>query len=214
MNIVMLGAPGAGKGTIAKKLEEKYHLPHVSTGDLFRENIKNNTALGQEAKTYMDRGALVPDTVTINMLLDRISKEDCKNGFILDGFPRNLAQADGLKNALSKKSEKIDIAILMDAKDEDIVNRLSGRRVCESCGTPYHIVTLKPKVDGICDKCGGKLIQRKDDTEEVIKDRLKVYHEQTQVLIEYYEKEGILLTMNGFDTVDNILSALEKVIKL
>jgi len=214
MNIVMLGAPGAGKGTIAKKLEEKYHLPHVSTGDLFRENIKNNTSLGQEAKTYMDKGALVPDTVTINMLLDRISKDDCKNGFILDGFPRNLAQADGLKDALSKKSEKIDLAILMDAKDEDIVKRLSGRRVCESCGTPYHIETLKPKVDGICDKCGGKLIQRKDDTEEVIRDRLKVYHEQTQVLIEYYDKEGILLTMNGFDSIENILSKLEKVIKL
>lgn len=214
MNIVMLGAPGAGKGTIAKKLEEKYHLPHVSTGDLFRENIKNNTSLGQEAKTYMDKGALVPDTVTINMLLDRISKDDCKNGFILDGFPRNLAQADGLKDALSKKSEKIDLAILMDAKDEDIVKRLSGRRVCESCGTPYHIETLKPEVDGICDKCGGKLIQRKDDTEEVIRDRLKVYHEQTQVLIEYYDKEGILLTMNGFDSIENILSKLEKVIKL
>lgn len=214
MNIVMLGAPGAGKGTIAKKLEEKYHLPHVSTGDLFRENIKNNTSLGQEAKTYMDKGALVPDTVTINMLLDRISKDDCKNGFILDGFPRNLAQADGLKDALAKKSEKIDLAILMDAKDEDIVKRLSGRRVCESCGTPYHIETLKPKVDGICDKCGGKLIQRKDDTEEVIRDRLKVYHEQTQVLIEYYDKEGILLTMNGFDSIENILSKLEKVIKL
>lgn len=214
MNIVMLGAPGAGKGTIAKKLEEKYHLPHVSTGDLFRENIKNNTSLGQEAKTYMDKGALVPDTVTINMLLDRISKDDCKNGFILDGFPRNLAQADGLKDALAKKSEKIDLAILMDAKDEDIVKRLSGRRVCESCGTPYHIETLKPKVDGICDKCAGKLIQRKDDTEEVIRDRLKVYHEQTQVLIEYYDKEGILLTMNGFDSIENILSKLEKVIKL
>lgn len=214
MNIVMLGAPGAGKGTIAKKLEEKYHLPHVSTGDLFRENIKNNTSLGQEAKTYMDKGALVPDTVTINMLLDRISIDDCKNGFILDGFPRNLAQADGLKDALAKKSEKIDLAILMDAKDEDIVKRLSGRRVCESCGTPYHVETLKPKVDGICDKCGGKLIQRKDDTEEVIRDRLKVYHEQTQVLIEYYDKEGILLTMNGFDSIENILSKLEKVIKL
>lgn len=214
MNIVMLGAPGAGKGTIAKKLEEKYHLPHVSTGDLFRENIKNNTSLGQEAKSYMDKGALVPDNVTINMLLDRISKDDCKNGFILDGFPRNLAQADGLKEALAKKSDKIDLAILMDAKDEDIVKRLSGRRVCETCGAPYHIETLKPKVDGICDKCGGKLIQRKDDTPEVIKDRLKVYHEQTQVLIEYYDKAGILLTMNGFDSIDNILLQLEKVIKL
>lgn len=214
MNIVMLGAPGAGKGTIAKKLEEKYHLPHVSTGDLFRENIKNNTSLGQEAKSYMDKGALVPDNVTINMLLDRISKDDCKNGFILDGFPRNLAQADGLKEALAKKSDKIDLAILMDAKDEDIVKRLSGRRVCETCGAPYHIETLKPKIDGICDKCGGKLIQRKDDTPEVIKDRLKVYHEQTQVLIEYYDKAGILLTMNGFDSIDNILLQLEKVIKL
>lgn len=214
MNIVMLGAPGAGKGTIAKKLEEKYNLPHVSTGDLFRENIKNNTSLGQEAKSYMDKGALVPDNVTINMLLDRISKDDCKNGFILDGFPRNLAQADGLKEALAKKSDKIDLAILMDAKDEDIVKRLSGRRVCETCGAPYHIETLKPKVDGICDKCGGKLIQRKDDTPEVIKDRLKVYHEQTQVLIEYYDKAGILFTMNGFDSIDNILLQLEKVIKL
>ena len=212
MNIIMLGAPGAGKGTIATRLEEKYHLPHVSTGDLFRENIKNNTALGQEAKSYIDKGQLVPDSVTINMLLDRISKDDCRNGFILDGFPRNLAQADGLKNALSEKSQKIDLAILMNAADEDIIKRLSGRRVCEGCGAPYHIETLKPKVDGVCDKCGGKLIQRKDDTEEVIKERLKVYHEQTQVLIDYYDKEGILITKNGFDPIDKTLTELEKVI--
>ena len=212
MNIIMLGAPGAGKGTIATRLEEKYHLPHVSTGDLFRENIKNNTALGQEAKSYIDKGQLVPDSVTINMLLDRISKDDCRNGFILDGFPRNLAQADGLKNALSEKSQKIDLAILMNAADEDIIKRLSGRRVCEGCGAPYHIVTLKPKTEGVCDKCGAKLIQRKDDTEEVIKERLKVYHEQTQVLIDYYGKEGILITKNGFDPIDKTLTELEKVI--
>ena len=210
MNIIMLGAPGAGKGTISTRLNEKYKIPHISTGDIFRENIKNGTELGKLAKSYIDRGKLVPDEVTTNLIINRIENDDCRDGYILDGFPRNLAQADGLKNALLEKSKKIDYVIYIYADEDKIVDRLSGRRVCEKCGTPYHIKTLKPKVDGICDLCGGKLIQRKDDTEEVIRDRLKVYNEQTKPLIEYYKRDGILKEVDGFDTVDNVLNNVIK----
>ena len=210
MNIIMLGAPGAGKGTISTRLNEKYKIPHISTGDIFRENIKNGTELGKLAKSYIDSGKLVPDEVTTNLIINRIENDDCRDGYILDGFPRNLAQADGLKNALLEKSKKIDYVIYIYADEDKIVDRLSGRRVCEKCGTPYHIKTLKPKVDGICDLCGGKLIQRKDDTEEVIRDRLKVYNEQTKPLIEYYKRDGILKEVDGFDTVDNVLNNVIK----
>ena len=214
MNIIMLGAPGAGKGTISTRLNENFNLPHISTGDIFRENIKNETELGKLAKSYIDSGKLVPDEVTTNLILNRIEKDDCKNGYILDGFPRNLVQAEGLEKSLLNNSKKIDYVIYVFADENKIVDRLTGRRVCEKCGTPYHIRTLKSKVEGICDLCGGKLIQRKDDTEEVIRDRLKVYNEQTKPLIDYYRKKGILREVDGFDTVENVFNNVIKVLGL
>ena len=198
MNIILLGAPGAGKGTIALQMKDRYKLPHISTGDIFRENIKNNTELGKLAKSYIDKGALVPDDVTTNLIVDRLTHDDCKKGFILDGFPRNNAQAKSLDEAFEKSGNKIDLVILVDATDEQIADRLCGRRVCENCGHIYHIVNIPPKVEGVCDKCGGKLIQRKDDSKEVIKDRLKTYHEITKPLIDYYSKENILKSVPGF----------------
>ncbi|MDO5563824.1 MAG: adenylate kinase [Eubacteriales bacterium] len=212
MNIVMLGAPGAGKGTVAKKLQEEYKIPHISTGDIFRENIKNGTELGLKAKSFMDKGELVPDEITINMLLDRIEKDDAKEGFILDGFPRTINQAEALKIKLNEKNTKVEYAILLDTKDEDIIKRLSGRRVCENCGKPYHIETLKPKTDGICDDCNNKLIQRKDDTIEVIKDRLNVYHKQTQPLVDYYQNEKVLHTIDGFQSLDAEIIEIKKIL--
>ncbi|MBR3288467.1 MAG: adenylate kinase [Lachnospiraceae bacterium] len=198
MNIILLGATGAGKGTIALQMKDRYKLPHISTGDIFRENIKNNTELGKLAKSYIDKGALVPDDVTTNLIVDRLTHDDCKKGFILDGFPRNNAQAKSLDEAFEKSGNKIDLVILVDATDEQIADRLSGRRVCENCGHIYHIVNIPPKVEGVCDKCGGKLIQRKDDSKEVIQDRLKTYHEITKPLIDYYSKENILKSVPGF----------------
>lgn len=214
MNIIMLGAPGAGKGTIASQMKERYNLPHISTGDIFRENIKNNTKLGMMAKTYIDKGAFVPDDVTTNITVDRISQEDCKNGFILDGFPRNFAQAKGLDEAMEKLGKKIDLVILVDATDKQITERLTGRRVCENCGEVYHIVNLPPKVEGVCDKCNGKLIHRKDDTEEVIADRLKTYHELTQPLIDYYKERKVLKRVPGFiDSQEERLNMIDAMVK-
>ncbi|MBR0039326.1 MAG: adenylate kinase [Lachnospiraceae bacterium] len=214
MNIIMLGAPGAGKGTIASQMKARYHLPHISTGDIFRENIKNNTELGMMAKTYIDKGALVPDDVTTDITVDRISKDDCKDGFILDGFPRNFAQAKGLDEAMEKLGRKIDLVILVDATDKQITERLSGRRVCESCGEVYHIVNMPPKVEGVCDKCNGKLIHRKDDTEEVVLDRLKTYHELTQPLIDYYKEKKILKRVPGFiDSQEERLNMIDTMVK-
>lgn len=214
MNIIMLGVPGAGKGTISKELHEKYNLPHISTGDIFRENIKNNTELGKLAKSYIDTGKLVPDEVTINIVVDRLKKEDCNKGFILDGFPRNLVQADGLKNALNADNKNIDAVILVDGDVDKIIKRLSGRRVCEKCGTPYHIETLKPKVDGICDVCGGNIIQRKDDNEEVILDRINVYNDQTKPLIDYYKKDDLLKVVNGLAKIDEVVKQVEDILGL
>lgn len=214
MNIIMLGAPGAGKGTIASQMKERYNLPHISTGDIFRENIKNNTELGMMAKTYIDKGALVPDDVTTDITVDRISKDDCKDGFILDGFPRNFAQAKGLDEAMEKLGRKIDLVILVDATDKQITERLSGRRVCESCGEVYHIVNMPPKVEGVCDKCNGKLIHRKDDTEEVVIDRLKTYHELTQPLIDYYREKKVLKRVPGFiDSQEERLNMIDAMVK-
>ena len=210
----MLGAPGAGKGTIASQMKERYNLPHISSGDIFRENIKNNTELGMMAKTYIDKGALVPDDVTTDITVDRISKDDCKDGFILDGFPRNFAQAKGLDEAMEKLGRKIDLVILVDATDKQITERLSGRRVCESCGEVYHIVNMPPKVEGVCDKCNGKLIHRKDDTEEVVIDRLKTYHELTQPLIDYYREKKVLKRVPGFiDSQEERLNMIDAMVK-
>lgn len=214
MNIIMLGAPGAGKGTIAALIKEKYNLPHISTGDIFRANIKEETELGKLAKSYIDKGALVPDDVTINMVMDRLSNDDCKVGYILDGFPRTIVQATEFEKALQKSNSKIDVCILVDGDDDMIANRLSGRRVCEKCGASYHIEHMKPQKDGVCDKCGGNLIHRKDDTVEVIKDRLNTYHEQTQPLIDYYKKNGNIKTISGFlGSKDEMIKAIDEILK-
>ena len=213
MKIIMLGAPGAGKGTQAHMIAEKYHLPHVSTGDIFRANIKNGTELGKEAKGYMDRGELVPDELTVRILLDRVAQEDCKNGYILDGFPRNIPQAEVLEKELEKLGEKIDAAIDMEVPDESIISRLSGRRACSSCGATYHIVNVPPKKEGICDVCGEALILRDDDKEETVQKRLDVYHEQTQPLIEFYTKKGILKTVDGTQDMMSVFQTITKILE-
>lgn len=201
MKIVMLGAPGAGKGTQAKMIAEKYSIPHVSTGDIFRANIKNGTELGKEAKSYMDKGELVPDELTVRILLDRVAQEDCKNGYVLDGFPRTIPQAEVLDAELTKMGDKIDFAINVEVPDENIIKRMSGRRACLKCGATYHIVHIPPVKEGICDKCGSELVLRDDDKEETVKNRLSVYHEQTQPLIDFYDKKGVLKEVDG--TVDS-----------
>ena len=212
MKIVMLGAPGAGKGTQAKMIAEKYSIPHISTGDIFRANIKEGTPLGLEAKSYMDQGKLVPDELTVKILLDRVAKDDCKNGYVLDGFPRTIPQANVLKEALEKQNDKIDYAINVDVPDENIVRRMSGRRACVTCGATYHIEHVPPKTEGVCDKCGSELILRDDDKPETVLNRLKIYHEQTQPLIDFYNNEGILKEVDGTidvkDVFANIVSIL------
>lgn len=197
MKIVMLGAPGAGKGTQAIKIADKYDIPHISTGDIFRANIKGGTELGQKAKSYIDKGELVPDEVTIGMLLDRIAQDDCKNGYVLDGFPRTIPQAESLTEALKSQGDKIDFALNIDVPDEAIIERMSGRRACPKCGATYHIVYAAPKAENICDKCGTELIIRSDDKPETVKDRLNVYHLQTEPLIAYYKAAGVLREVDG-----------------
>ena len=184
MKIIMLGAPGAGKGTQAKQIADKYGVPHISTGDIFRANIKNGTELGKKAKEYMDQGLLVPDELTCDLVMDRIQQDDCKNGFILDGFPRTIPQAEALTAALEKIGQKMDYAIDVDVPDENIVKRMGGRRACVGCGATYHLVYAAPKKEGICDNCGAELILRDDDKPETVQKRLGVYHEQTQPLID------------------------------
>ena len=212
MKIVMLGAPGAGKGTQAKMIAAKYGIPHVSTGDIFRANIKNGTELGKEAKSYMDKGALVPDELTVRILLDRVAQEDCAKGYVLDGFPRTIPQAEVLDAELTKLNDKIDFAINVDVPDENIVRRMSGRRSCPSCGATYHIVHIPPKQEGVCDKCGAALVQRDDDKEETVKNRLKVYHEQTQPLIDFYEKKGVLQNVDGTVDSEEVFAAIVKIL--
>ncbi|MBE5982088.1 adenylate kinase [Lacrimispora sp. AGF001] len=206
MKIIMLGAPGAGKGTQAKKIAEKYQIPHVSTGDIFRSNIKEGTQLGRKAKEYMDQGALVPDELTIGMLMDRIQQEDCKNGYVLDGFPRTIPQAESLQKAITEMGQKIDFAINVDVPDENIINRMSGRRACISCGATYHIVYNPSKVAGICDVCGSELVLRDDDKPETVKKRLAVYHDQTRPLIDYYKEAGVLVNVDGTQELNKVFS--------
>lgn len=208
----MLGAPGAGKGTQAKMIAEKYGLPHISTGDIFRANIKNGTELGKEAKEYMDKGLLVPDELTVRLLLDRVAKEDCKNGYVLDGFPRTIPQAEVLDAELEKLGEKVDYAVNVDVPDENIVNRMSGRRACLSCGATYHIVSIPPKKEGVCDVCGSELVLRDDDRPETVQNRLKVYHEQTQPLIDFYEKKGVLRSVDGTLPMEEVFGAITKIL--
>ena len=208
MKIVMLGAPGAGKGTQAKMISEKYGVPHISTGDIFRANIKNGTELGKKAKEYMDKGQLVPDELTCDLVVDRIAQDDAKNGYVLDGFPRTIPQAEALTNALNARGEKLDYAIDIEVPDENIVNRMSGRRACVDCGGTFHIKYNPTKTEGICDLCGGKLTLRDDDKPEVVADRLRVYHEATQPLIDYYEKEGILKSVDGTVDLNDVFDAI------
>ncbi len=214
MKIVMLGAPGAGKGTQAKKISEKFSIPHISTGDIFRANIKNGTELGKKAKVYMDQGLLVPDELVVDLVVDRLKQEDCKNGYILDGFPRTIPQAEALDAALIAIGEKMDYAINIEVPDDYIINRMAGRRACVSCGGTYHIVNIPTKVEGICDVCGGALILRDDDKPETVKKRLDVYHEQTQPLVDYYQGKGILVDVDGtkdlMDLFNEIIDILQK----
>ncbi len=212
MKIIMLGAPGAGKGTQAKMIAEKYSLPHISTGDIFRANIKNGTELGMEAKSYMDKGQLVPDELTVKILLDRVAKDDCKNGYVLDGFPRTIPQAKVLEDALNKTGEKIDYAINVDVPDENIIKRMSGRRACVNCGATYHIVNVPPKKEGICDKCGNELILRDDDKEETVKNRLTVYHDQTQPLIDFYSERNVLKNVDGTLDMMDVFKAITDIL--
>ena len=204
MKIVMLGAPGAGKGTQAIKIADKYDIPHISTGDIFRANIKGGTELGQKAKSYIDKGELVPDEVTIGMLLDRIAQDDCKNGYVLDGFPRTIPQAESLTEALKSQGDRIDFALNIDVPDEAIIKRMSGRRACPKCGATYHIVYAAPKTENICDKCGTELIIRSDDKPETVKDRLNVYHQQTEPLIAYYKTAGVLREVDGTQELSKV----------
>ena len=211
MKIVMLGAPGAGKGTQAKMIAEKYGIPHVSTGDIFRANIKNGTELGKEAKQYMDQGKLVPDELTVKILLDRVAQDDCKNGYVLDGFPRTIPQANVLDEALTKLGDRIDYAVNVDVPDDNIINRMGGRR-CVACGATYHIVYNAPKTEGICDNCGKELIIRDDDQPETVKNRLKVYHEQTQPRIDFYEGKGVLKSVDGTADMKDVFAAIVEIL--
>lgn len=212
MKIVMLGAPGAGKGTQAKQIAAKYGIPHISTGDIFRANIKEGTELGKKAKEYMDQGQLVPDSLTLELIMDRFSQADCANGYVLDGFPRTIPQAEALTRALADKNDKLDYAINVDVPDDNIINRMSGRRACVKCGGTYHVIFNAPKKEGICDLCGGELSIRDDDKPEIVAKRLVAYHAQTQPLIDYYEKEGILKTVDGTVNVDVVFAEICKII--
>ena len=208
MKIIMLGAPGAGKGTQAKKIAAKYDIPHISTGDIFRANIKNGTELGNKAKTYMDQGLLVPDDLVVDLVVDRVKQDDCKNGYVLDGFPRTIPQAEALDKALAAIGEKMDYAIDVDVPDENIVHRMSGRRACVGCGATYHLEYAPTKTEGICDACGKELILRDDDKPETVKKRLGVYHEQTQPLIDYYTNAGILRTVDGTVDINDVFQTI------
>ena len=212
MKIIMLGAPGAGKGTQAKKIAAKFSIPHISTGDIFRANIKNGTELGKKAKTYMDQGLLVPDELVVDLVVDRVNQEDCRDGYVLDGFPRTIPQAEALDKALAELGQKVDYAIDVDVPDETIIRRMGGRRACVTCGATYHLEYAPTEKDGICDTCGGGLILRDDDKPETVKKRLSVYHEQTQPLIDYYTNAGILKTVDGTADIEDVFRAIVEIL--
>jgi len=212
MKIIMLGAPGAGKGTQAKKLAERYSIPHISTGDIFRANIKNGTELGKKAKAYIDEGALVPDELVVDLVVDRFKIPDCANGYVLDGFPRTIPQAEALEAALNAIGETVDFAINIEVPDENIINRMSGRRACVGCGATYHVIYNPTKVEGVCDNCGEKLILRQDDKPETVKNRLSVYHAQTQPLIDFYNKKGVLAEVDGTKDMDDVFNAIVNIL--
>ena len=212
MRVIMLGAPGAGKGTQAIKIAEKYSIPHISTGDIFRANIKNNTELGKKAKTYMDQGLLVPDELVVDLVVDRVNQEDCQNGYVLDGFPRTIPQAEALDVALGNMKQTIDFAINVEVPDENIVNRMSGRRACVACGATYHVVYAPTKKEDVCDQCQGKLILRDDDKSETVQKRLNVYHEQTKPLIDYYASKGILKEVDGTVDIADVFGSIVQIL--
>ncbi len=208
MKLIMLGAPGAGKGTQAKRIAEKYKIPHISTGDIFRANIKNQTELGLKAKEYMDKGLLVPDELVVDIVADRLLQDDCKEGFILDGFPRTIPQAESLDKALLSMNTKMDYAINIAVPDENIIRRMSGRRACVKCGATYHIKYSAPKTENVCDTCEGELIIRDDDQPETVQKRLSVYHKQTRPLIDYYQGKNILITVDGTVDIDDVTKSI------
>ncbi len=210
MRIILLGPPGAGKGTQAKFIAQKLAIPQISTGDILRENVKNNTELGKKAKEFINKGTLVPDTIMIELVKNRVKEEDCKNGYILDGFPRTIAQAEGLEKALGE--EKIDAVLFVNVSDVVIIERLSLRRICKNCGAIYHLKYNPPQKDGECDKCGGELYQRDDDKEETIKNRLKVYREQTEPLVDYYRKKDILFEIDGEKSVEEVNKEISEIL--
>jgi adenylate kinase len=209
MRLVLLGPPGAGKGTQAKRIAERYQIPHISTGDILRENLREQTELGLKAKTYMDKGELVPDELLIDLIKERLSQPDCAKGFMLDGYPRTLPQAEALKQIL--KDAPLDVVLNIDVPDEELITRLSGRRMCQ-CGASYHIKFNPPKQEGVCDVCGGMLYQRDDDREEAIRNRLQVYHKQTQPLIDYYTGASLLKTVDGTGSIDEIFDAITRIL--
>ncbi len=211
MNIVLFGPPGSGKGTQAKMLAEKYNIPHISTGDILRDNLKNKTKLGLEAKSYMDKGELVPDDVLIGIIKDRLSQPDCASGFLLDGYPRTVPQADALNRILNEMEKKLDVVLNINVPDEELIKRLSGRRMC-TCGASYHVLFNPPKQEGICDLCGNRLYHRDDDKEEAIMNRLDVYKSQTQPLIDYYTNDGMMVTVNGTVSISEVFDAICRVL--
>jgi len=212
MRLILLGAPGAGKGTQAALLSSELNIPHISTGDIFRYNIKNGTALGKKAKEYIDKGLLVPDELTVDIVKDRLQQDDCKNGFILDGFPRTIPQAEYLEKVLKDMGVELDAVLNIHVPDEAIIKRMSGRRVCTACGMSYHIVNNPTKIEGKCDKCNAEVTQREDDREETVVNRLKTYHDQTEPLIEYYDKKGKLVNVNGLNRIEDTKKEVLKVL--
>ncbi|WP_070121492.1 adenylate kinase [Bacillus marinisedimentorum] len=212
MNLVLMGLPGAGKGTQAERIVEKYGVPHISTGDMFRAAIKEGTPLGLEAKSFMDKGELVPDEVTVGIVRDRLGKDDCRKGFLLDGFPRTTAQAEALEKLLSELERPIDHVIYIDVDKDILMERLTGRRICKNCGATYHVVFNPPAAEGKCDKCGGELYQREDDNEKTVANRLEVNLKQTQPLIDFYEGKGYLEKVNGDQDIDKVFEDVDSII--
>lgn len=210
MNVILMGLPGAGKGTQAENISDRYGIPHISTGDMFRGAIQEESQLGKAAKSYMDAGDLVPDEVTIGIVRERLGKDDCRNGFLLDGFPRTIPQAQALDNILVEKGRTLDVVLHIDVDEDALTERLSGRRMCENCGATYHVMFNPPKTEGVCDKCGGRLYQREDDHEEAVKNRLNVNSQQLQPLLDFYKKQNLVHTINGDQPIDKVFSEIKQ----